>query len=211
MTFQFLSQQPGNHAASKKLSNILTANAGRLYLLTGNVSTGAMLTNDLVEILRWGAASPDREIVMLVGVWPKTLCKTVVSEVACLVSGAIRVLLKAGGSFHVNITFWAADRWHVKAIGLTGRGIKFKNATHAIFGSTNFSWSARHGNNYELDLYLDTKTPEGKMFLKDYATAVGDLIRAALGKRTYPNFDGDVHQAVLKLVPSAALFHTTNI
>ena len=181
-----------------------------LYLLTGHVSHGAVINAEFAEMLRWGAASADREIVMLVGIW-KSNYGEVRDSIAELVAGAIKSLANQGGNYEVNITFRAADQWHVKAIGLTGIGTKFRDATHAIFGSTNFAWSARHGDNYELDLYLDCHTPSGADLLREYAIAISNLIKEATVRSRYIHFDEDVKTEVLAKYENVRLISSGEI
>lgn len=211
MTIQFLSQNPNTRQTTAHLAHVLKpgTDPGRIYLLTGSISTGPHIRQEFLDIVEWTMAAPDRELVLLVGVFkkfqdndwildPVTVSK-VKDDVAKLVAETGMAYLQKQQLANVclPITVHAAVAWHVKAIGLTGRGLDFFKATAAIFGSTNFTTSARHGANFELDVYVDGSTPDGKSLLSSYTHKVGYLIQEAIqGPAKIAHFHAQVASAV---------------
>lgn len=210
MTIQFLSQSPSTKQTTNHLSHVLTSgeDPGRIYLLTGNISTGQKIRQEFLNIVEWTMAAPDRELVLLVGVFKKPQDKDkewvldstpVENEVASLVAqtGIAYLQKKKLARARFPITVHAAEAWHIKAIGLTGRGLDFFKATAAIFGSTNFTTSARHGSNFEMDVYVDGSTAQGKSLLTSYTHKVGYLIQEAIqGPAKIAHFHARVAAAV---------------
>lgn len=212
MTIKFLRQSPRLKESTAQLAAMLGNGDGRLYVLTGGISeTSEKIQDDLIEIIKWASASTYRELVFLVGVFYDKNGnydeEAVADKLATLMSCAIN---KANlPKLSLNARFFAARQWHAKAIGLTGTGGRFLSAKAAIFGSTNFTHSARHGENFELDTFIDDTTLEHAAILRDYTLSIGLLIQEAIQAKKYPNFEGSVRAKIMRQTNGATFKKTT--
>lgn len=203
MTSTFLTQSPNKHETTEMLASILEKNTkGRIFLLTGNFSNGKndKAAETLLSLIEWAGESADRELVVLVGVFKKINEKTKnwelqTNEVAKTLAGLVvqseisymaRKPQPPGIPF--SVTFYAVEKWHAKAIGLTGMGGRFRDVQCAIFGSTNFSSSALYGENFELDLFMDKETQADELLLKKFIEKIAALLGEAKNKKI-PGFN----------------------
>lgn len=208
MTIEVLLSTPSRHDFQQKLSSFLVNGPGRIFLVTGNFSRyGSKAAPDLLSLLQWAAAMPQRKLDILVGIFfdgKAFQTQQVVADLKKQILDA-QVLFKCSNpsvTMNIPVHFYGVKQWHAKAIGLTGLGAEFTKAEKIMFGSTNFSQSAMYGKNYEADIYADISSTPGQTLVNEYVYYLRELISDGIKTQGIADF----HQQVL-----TALGGTVNI
>lgn len=200
MTIEVLLHSPTQTGFQTQLKEFLVQKPGRIFIVTGNFSKrGTNTALDFLEILIWAASGKDRHLDVLVGVFedncsPQT--QRVVDTLASLINQAHIEFKKMHPHtpMAIPVRFHAVEKWHAKAIGFTGLGTRFMDAEKIMFGSTNFSESALHGDNFEIDIYADNSSNAGMTLLTMYMQKLKELIIEGKKNCQIPEF----HDLVMK-------------
>lgn len=205
MTIKFLLQSPDHNETTQEFQTLLaSAKDGRLYILTGSVSSYDGVASELASAISWAANQANREIVLLIGIFADTKGKytasldQVVTKVGNLFVKTINALRSNSNTgIAINVQFVAVRKWHAKAIGLSGRGKDFLNTDFSIFGSTNFTEPARHGDNYEFDTCIINDDQDGAgPLIRMFATKLRTLIHHGFQHNREPAFAHRVVQII---------------
>uniref|UniRef100_Q47H93 Phospholipase D-like domain-containing protein n=1 Tax=Dechloromonas aromatica (strain RCB) TaxID=159087 RepID=Q47H93_DECAR len=205
MSFLFLPQSPTKKFSTKQLGGLLTRSAGRIYLCTASTPwPTTQLSQEFSQILQWVAGGVERELIVLVGIFDQPGSIAVATQLqgvlANLYVNAMAPLVGKMAVLKPNVRFYAAEKWHAKAIAITGYGERFEKMEAAIFGSTNFSDSARHGSNYELDVYVDNQTDQDALILSNFSKAIHPLYREAMKKSKIKDFHKNIYVQISQLI-----------